>query len=44
MSRATNTYSTRAPAMRAFSLLAELLAASVLIGGGALLTAVASLA
>ncbi len=41
---ATRTYTTTAPLMRAFSLLAELVAAAAIIGGGGVLTALATLA
>jgi hypothetical protein len=44
MSKATRTYTRTAPSMRAFSLLAELVAVAAVIGGGSVLTALATLA
>jgi hypothetical protein len=44
MSKATRAYNRTAPAWRAFSFIAELLAVATLIGGGAVLTALATLA
>ncbi len=41
---ANHANSTRAPIVRAFSLLAELIAAAAVIGGGSVLTALATLA
>lgn len=41
---ATKAYSGLAPALRAFSLFAELVAAAAIVGGGTVLTALATLA
>jgi hypothetical protein len=44
MSKAARSYIRTAPVVRAFSLLAELVAAAAIVGGGSVLTAFATLA